>query len=278
MASACSKKEPPKEVVPVQKTEEASEQARQIHEMRKRLIIDEGAMEVTALNHGSAQEVLAKLERTFEALQIHNRIPDAPQSEALQTALVAYSKKIGLTLTSFVSQSSGSAERPVPEQIVGPGRHEYKDEELRGVLTLEFVLAPLDIGKLDVWMKRMPVELSRMVRVRSAKGQKGGLRIQAEAYWFYPAVYPRHIPTESTLEGYFKAAGMDQPLEKIRSVVPPARFEQLEALHKKLLSHRSGAEKTLTAYSKANFYESQLAFFETTAKVIEANRMVHVLR
>ena len=234
-------------------------------------------MEATALNLGSAQDALARLRRNFDALRVRARIPDEPQIETLHAQIVAHASRVGLTASDVTIEARAASPRPVPDTISGPTRYHYTADQIRGVLDVHLTLAPIDLDRLERWLRTLPSGMDRMLRVRRIVPHRQGFTVQAEAYWWRDPGFPRHEATHRTLQDYLAAAGVDTPSDVVAQQAPARLWRRIVELASRLDDLRPKATRTLTTYAEANLEEARWDFFERTAHTIEKTRLMDVL-
>jgi hypothetical protein len=246
-------------------------------EVRKQLLIDASAMEATALNEGSALEVLGKLERTARSLGVGLRIPDAPDVAGLEAQVASHATARGLTAMAFEATARPVSPRQIPERIQGDRRHAFEDGDLLGTLDVRFRLEPLDIGRLDPWLRTLPSGMERMLEVTSVQADGTGFAVEAVAWWFLEPRWPVHEPTDRPLGAYLEDAGVSESPAALAAAFP-RQWQEIQALYARLRAARPGAEETLTLLSKAACFEARWDFFEGAAKRIERVTVADVLQ
>lgn len=276
LAGACSRA--PEPAAPASPSAMAPDPVRDaLRDARRALVADRGAAEANALNEPGSLEVLDKLGRQLAGLRVYERIPTEPAPDALERELARYSAGVGLTLAGFAAEAVEPAPRDLPAELVGPGKVVYEPEDLRGVLRLRFTLAPLDIGRLEPWLRGLPRGVARMVRVDAVKGAGDRLEVRARAYWFLIERVPRHRPAPRTLGATLAANGITEPPDVLQARYG-AEIAELRAILADIDGYAPAIERSLGTLARANLIEARYALFEQEAREIEGIGVVDVLR
>jgi len=242
----------------------------------RRVIVDEAALKATASNLGSAEEVMGRLDRMFEQLQVFKRIPMKPERNRLTRALKKYSREMGFELKNMKAEQSNGAVSGIPSTLVGNTKIHYLRAQVRGVIQMEFELSPINIDGLERWVKRLPAGVDRMIEVESVRTREKRFVVKSKAFWFLPEAYPTHFPEILSLLGYLRSEGLTEPLADIRQMASPQKWKSIRTKVAELKQFESAASKTLTTYARANQMEARWKFFEEMAKRIESRGLTEL--
>ena len=249
-----------------------------LHAIRKQLILDEAALSTEASNEGSALEVLERLERMFTQLDVLERIPEKPEASQLKRQIRLSAKEAGFRAGEIKVIEEGPIAQGVPSLLVGNTKVHYLPGQLRGVLKVSFLLKPIKIQALEVWLKQLPALMKRMLRVESVAAEPSGFRVQARAFFFGTEVFPTHKPEMKTFLRYLRDQGLQGDLKTLRDQASEELWEKTKTTLATLIELEPAATRTLTLYSRANLLESRWAFFEQMAKAIEAQNIQNLLK
>lgn len=275
LAAACRQDAPPDAGPAPATSAPADATAAALRALARDLRAEAVVAETNALNAPGADEVVDRLQRQLDGLRVYERIPLQPGADALVAALTAYSTQAGFTLAD-VQVTTHQSPRTLPTELVGPGKIAYAPEDLAATLTLELSLAPLDVGRLEGWLARLPRGVARMVEVRSVRGARDRFAVRVDAPWFLDTPVPRHRPAQRPLHDRLKAAGL--PPAATLEQTHPAELAALRALQAQLDGYAPAIERGLGRLAWANLLEARYALFEATAKRIEAVTVATVLK
>jgi len=253
----------------------SDEQLLQLATLRQAVMIDEGALEAEAGNSGSAMEVFGRLERLREVHDVAGRIPAAPQVDEIVRQITSHCTASGLTCTEIMAKARQVTERDVPAELVGPGRVDYTDDMLRGVVDVSFAATPIDIEKMKRWVNTLGKSIPRMVHTQKIRAVDRKFRVEAESYWFREPLYPPHKPVVLTEAQYFERAGIQKTSAQLEARFP-TQFAEIRERMKRMETFRAGSEKTLTLYAKAHYFDSQWKFFEGIAERLDRLTLMDV--
>ena len=242
----------------------------------RRVIVDEASLKATASNLGSAEEVIGRLDRMFEQLQVLKRIPLKPERKKLARSLKKYSREMGFDVNNLKVEERESSVSGIPSTLVGNTKIHYLSAQIRGVIQMEFELSPIDIDQLERWVKRLPAGVARMIEVESVRTREKRFLLKCKAFWFLPEVYPTHLPEILSLLGYLRSEGLTEPLAELREMASPERWKSIRTNVAGLKELEDSASKTLTMYARANHMEARWKFFEKMAKRIESRGLTEL--
>ena len=242
----------------------------------RRVIVDEAALKATAANIGSAEEVMGRLDRMFEQLQVYRRIPLKPEKKSLLRSIKKYSREVGFDVQNVQMKVEDASVTGIPSSLVGKTKIHYLRGQIRGVIQMEMELTPISIDALERWIKRLPAGVDRMVEVESIRTKDKRFILKAKAFWFLPEAYPTHFPEVLSWLGYLRGEGLSESLSEIRKMADPDRWKSTREKVLGLKQSESAASRTLTMYARANHMEARWKFFESKAKKIESSGLTEL--
>ena len=183
-----------------------------LQKLRDDTIVERAKVVTAAANHASNASSLRKYQREADEVRLADRVPEAPQLEALRGSVDIALGAVGLAAKDFTAKPRAAPRRKLPATVPEGPRFEPLREDVRGILDVRFTVPGAQTAQLEGALKKLG-GMMRLFYVSSVRVTATGWIVEGEAYWFYPdfEVPPTQIRARA-LDAALREAGIEPRL------------------------------------------------------------------
>ncbi len=235
--------------------------------------VDEARFGALILNRGAYQADLdRKYAKIWAGLSIDRQIPLGFQAAALEQALIAHARALGLEVK--VLRQEVPAPVVILPATVGPDQPiPWSEAALLRKVRLKLSFTPIDLGKVETWFQTRD-RIGRRLEVQAVSLSGRAARVEATAYAFRTdlALPSRQLPAFD-FEALGQAAGLSPgPRED------PPRVEEARLRYRQLDQKRPAINEALALRTEAELRDQRYQVFLKVAARCEAQSWLEVLR
>lgn len=255
--------------------QEPEEQIEALRVLKRAMVLELSANEAIALNRGSNEESIRKLQRQFEGLRVYERIPLASSAttQSLTLQLLASGPPARVAIERIALSERPTQRRALPETTLGA--FDWKPEDLRTVTSVSFRVTTLSAAGLLRWYAQLPENLPRLLYVRAVKEMPGGFDVSGEVYAFIePERIPKHVVVVPAL-----AARMDDVGLRLETVgaKTTATLSECARLQARLESRLPEVHAALEPLTRSHLQSARWKIFERLVRRVSKQSMNRLL-
>ncbi len=239
----------------------------------RRLLWARRLQERAAALEARSAEIIA-LEKRWE---LARRVPDAPETDALDALLTESATAAGLPITNLTFELAEPDKARLPEFCAGDKPIDLTEADLLGTVHIAFILRTEDKARLASWTKTLP-SLPRFVIVNRIRYTGEAFQVLANAYYLSKRTGPTRREASTDITAELKRAGITETVEAMRMQDSEHFLLATEISLKELGNLLEEANRLSAVESMIRRREAIHAWYERRLKARAARSLERILR